>query len=69
MENTNYFALLKHPLLRPLRTQLLDVLKHVEDDVLHVHCKYKPVTFALKTAKVHISSDVNKESKSGGAPA
>lgn len=41
LEKSNYFALLKHPLLGPLGTELLDVLKHVEDDVLHVHCGFK----------------------------
>lgn len=61
ISNMNYFALLKHPLLRPLSTQLLDILKHVEYDVLHVHCKHKRATFTLKTAKSHISSEVNKD--------
>lgn len=51
--NVSYFALLKHPLLRPLRTQLLDILKHVEYDVLHMHCKHKRATFTLKTATIN----------------
>lgn len=34
----NDLALIKHPLLGPFSPQLLDVLEHVEDDVLDVHC-------------------------------
>lgn len=34
----SYFALFKHPFLRPLSAQLLDILEHVEDDVFNVHC-------------------------------
>lgn len=63
----NYFALLKHPLLRPLSTQLLDILKHVEYDVLHVHCKHKGAIFTLKMAKSRISSEVNKDKKQSQA--
>lgn len=37
--NNNNLALIKHPLLGPLGPQLLDVLEHVEDDVLDVHCR------------------------------
>lgn len=37
-DNINYLALFKHPRLRPLSAQFLDVLEHVENDVLNVHC-------------------------------
>lgn len=44
IDNINYLALLEHPLLRSLSTQFLDVLEHVEDDVLNVYCNDTQIT-------------------------
>lgn len=52
LENVTYFALLKHPLLGSLSTELLDILKHVEYDVLHMHCRSKRNTQTNKFKQV-----------------
>lgn len=37
--NRSHLAFFKDPLLRPLGAKFLDVLEHVKDDVLNVHCR------------------------------
>lgn len=36
---TTHLTFLEHPLLGTLRAKLLNILEHVEDDVVHMHCK------------------------------
>lgn len=59
----NYFALLKHPLLGPLSTELLDILKHVEYDVLHVHCRNTQTNKFHQVNKTKLGQQVGAESE------